>query len=344
MVVATVVTVAVAGLAGCDPKAPPREHVRLEGATMGTTWHATVVAAGVNANREAVQAALQGALDRVNRAMSTYDPESEISQFNRAPGGLPVPVSPDTFAVVARALEFAQVSDGAFDPSVLPLVLAWGFGGKDRAHQPGPQEIEEAADLVDYRAISIDADALTLTKARDAAQLDLSAIAKGFGVDQACAALDAGGYSDYLVEVGGEVRARGRNPLGMEWRLGIDRPDPGIERSGAIQAAVRLSNLALATSGDYRNYRVLDGQRVSHTIDPRTGYPIRHALASVSVLAPNCMDADALATCLNVLGPDEGLRLAESLPEVEAYLIVRKPDGTFETRMTSGFQARLIAP
>lgn len=328
---------------GCTPRPAAREHVLLEGPTMGTTWHVTVVGPGVAASGEALRSAVQSALDLVNQAMSTYDPDSELSQFNRAPAGVPVPVSEPTVRVMRRALEVAERSGGAFDPTVLPLVLAWGFGGNDRTEPPTIEEIAIAADLVDYHSVVVDTDARTLTKVRDGTCADLSAIAKGFGVDQVCRALDDAGRTDYLVEVGGEVRARGKNPRGADWRVGIDRPDPAIERSGAIQTAVAISGVALATSGDYRNFRVLDGQRVSHTIDPRTGHPIRHALASVSVIAATCMDADALATCVNVLGPEAGLEFIEAIPDTEAYLIIRQPAGTFEVKATPGFSTRLVS-
>jgi thiamine biosynthesis lipoprotein len=186
-----------------------------------------------------------------------------------------------------------------------------------------------------YRQIEVDAAEGTLQKRRSESRIDLSAIAKGFAVDRVGAAFLEAGYRDFMVEIGGEVTARGHNGSGLVWRIGIERPDAA---GRAVHVAVPLADLSLATSGDYRNFVERNGERVSHTIDPRTGRPIRHDLASVSVIHSSCMTADALATALEVLGPDEGFDLAEVL-ELPALFLVRTPDDRFEERPSAIWKA-----
>jgi FAD:protein FMN transferase len=300
------------------PQAPPAPVLRLTGPSMGTTWHATVVG-GEDPSR--ATAAIQGALDAVDVRMSTWKADSELSLLNQAAAGS-YALSPELAAVMAISFEVNLLSGGAFDVTVAPIVDAWGFGPAQPQAAPSPAEIEALRDLVGPDKLTFSDDGAELVKAADGVRADLSAVAKGYGVDQAAEALQALGYQDLMVEVGGEVRAHGRNPDGQPWRIGVERPDG----SAAVEQVVALDALAMATSGDYRNYRELDGQRVSHTVDARSGEPIRHGLASVSVLHPSCAWADAWATALNVLGPDDGPALAARL-DLPALFIVRSPDG-----------------
>ena len=305
-----------------------RDAVKLSGKTMGTTWHATAVGAS---DPEAAHAAVQAALDRVNDAMSTYKDDSELMRLNRAPVGEPFALSDGLWAVLTLAAQVSDASGGAFDVTVAPLVDAWGFGPADVQGAPDEAALAEARAAVGWEGLALDAG--TATRTRAGLRVDLSAVAKGYGVDQALSALQAMGVADAMVEVGGEVAVVGNSPAGEPWRVGVERPDG----SGGVEEAVPMTSGAMATSGDYRNYRVVDGVRVSHTIDPRTGAPIAHGLASVSVLAPTCAEADAWATALNVLGPEEGPALAEARGMAALFLV--HTGDAFEVRATTAWGA-----
>jgi len=300
---------------------------------MGTTWHVTLVDPPAGLAREAAAAGIDAALERVNAQMSTYRADSEVSRFNRAAPGEWFAVSADTAEVVATALEVHELSGGAFDITVGPLVDLWGFGAgsKGMGRVPAPAEIAAAAARVGSPALRARADPPALFKAADR-EIDLSAIAKGHGVDRAALWLEGNGVANYMVEVGGEVRTRGRNPQGGKWRIGIEAPE--LMRGRAI-TAVALSGESVATSGDYRNYFESGGRRYSHTIDPATARPVEHALASVTVVAADCRTADALATAIDVLGPDKGLAFAER-EQLPVFLVVRVGEG-FESRHSRAF-------
>lgn len=321
--------------AACAPAADhPALHV-LQGSTMGTTFAVRVVAADLGEGRlRRLQEAVAGELDRVDERMSTWRPESELSRFNRHQSTAPFPVSADTLAVFRQALEISELTGGAFDVTVAPLVDAWGFGPAGRpAAFPDSAEIERLRARVGYRQLAIDAAASTIRKSQASVSADLSALAKGYAVDRVAELLRAEGIDSYLVEVGGEVRARGRSERGDAWRVGIERPAPGPP---ALQRQLGLRDLALATSGDYRNYFEVDGRRLSHTIDPRSGRPVAHGLASASVIDPLCVRADALATALEVLGPEDGFRVAVENGWA-ALLIGRRRDGTLHELETPAF-------
>lgn len=326
--------------AACRPAAErPALHV-FEGPTMGTTFAVRVVAHELGAGRTAaLRAALERTLARVDERMSTWRPDSEVSRFNRARTTDRFPVSADTLAVFRHALEISELTGGAFDVTVGPLVDAWGFGPAGApAAFPTARDVERLRRRVGYRRLRIDLAASSVRKLEPRLESDLSALAKGYAVDQVAERLQAEGFDSYLVEVGGEVRAGGRSPRGDAWRVGIERPAVGPP---AVQRLVRLRDRALATSGDYRNYHELDGRRVAHTIDPRSGRPVDHGLASVSVVDPLCVRADAIATALGVLGPDAGFELAVEQGWA-ALLIVRRDDGALHERETPAF-ARLAA-
>lgn len=307
---------------------------RFQGSTMGTTYHVTVVDAPEDVSEEALDAGIEQRLETVNRLMSTYRDDSEVSIFNRMPAGDWVPVSSATAGVVAVALDIYRLSGGAFDVTVGPLVDLWGFGARGGAGErvPGAEEIEAARALTGSDALHVRFDPAALMK--DAPrQIDLSAIAKGFGVDEVAHWLEQQGVRDYMVEVGGEVRAAGRNPRGEKWRIGIEAPE--LLR-GQVARAIGISAKSVATSGDYRNYFEVDGKRYSHTIDPATGRPVEHALASVTVVSDNCTLADALATAIDVMGPERGMALAER-EGIAVFMLVRKADGAFEARSSPAF-------
>jgi thiamine biosynthesis lipoprotein len=309
------------------------------GASMGTTWSVSLVAPGLaDGERREIAQAIEARIDRVDELMSTWSPDSELSRFNRSTSTSPIPLSAETLEVFRVAAEVSELTGGAFDVTVSPLVAAWGFGATDRAPgPPPPDELERARARVGYRLLELDLEGGSLRK-RDAATVcDLSAVAKGFAVDEAGRALLERGHRDFLIEVGGEVLARGRRPDGARWRVAIERPDPGQR---AIHRVVELEGLAMATSGDYRNYIEVDGERFSHLIDPRTGRPVASGVASVSVVEPTAARADALATGLAVLGPERGYALAER-EGLAAYFLVRHGEGGLQALATPAFEPLL---
>jgi thiamine biosynthesis lipoprotein len=273
-------------------------------------------------------------VDGVDNAMSTYRPDSEIESFNRG-GTESFAASRDLIEVVSEAQRVARLTDGAFDITVGPLVDIWGFGPSGPTETPSEERLQELVAVTGFEQLEVDVEGGFLRKARSDCRIDLSAIAKGFAADRMSDALVREGLLHHMVEVGGEVRARGVNGSGEVWRIGIERPT-AVGRS--VHMAVSLADLSMATSGDYRNYVEREGMRISHTIDPRTGRPITHDLASVSVIHASCMTADALATALGVLGPDEGFELAEGL-DIPAFFLIRVDEGVFEERQTSVWEA-----
>ncbi len=324
-------------VAACLPGTtePGRETYAFRGATMGTYYAVKVAAEGLSDERLGeIKAMIEGELEDVNAKMSTWVEDSELSRFNRHAETTPFEVSAATFEVVSAALEIARLTGGAYDVTVGPLVNAWGFGAEGDLPDLSDQEIRRLIDGVGYAKLELEPAASTLRKLRGDLYCDLSSIAKGYAVDRVAEALASAGFSDVWVEVGGEVRAAGGSAEGRAWRLGIERPNL---RPGALQRIVPLDDAAVATSGDYRNYRERDGARISHIIDPRSGWPVRHRLASVSVVHPQCMIADALATALMVLGPEEGQELARR-EDLAVLFLVRDGDD-YRELMTPAFEA-----
>jgi thiamine biosynthesis lipoprotein len=318
---------------------PPRPYVDFGGASMGTTWSVKLASPDVDpANLQSISDAIQAELDEVVALMSTWEPDSEISRFNALRSTEPFHISPETVTVVQAALETSRLSNGAFDITVGPLVEAWGFGSRQRPDDP-PNEAVLASlrESVGYTLLDLDPGSGTLRKRREGVEVDLSAIAKGYGVDRVASRLDALGYHDWLVEVGGELRTAGRKLDGSVWRVAIEQPDVA---GRAIHLALPLEDRAMATSGDYRNFYEAEGVRLSHTMDPRTGRPITHGLASVTVIDTSTMRADALATALDVLGPEAGYALALERG-LAVHLIIRTGDDGFMTRSTPAFDAFL---
>lgn len=301
------------------------ELAEFHGSTMGTVY--TVKAVLVpSLEREQLKTAIERTLGGVNRLMSTYDPDSELSRFNRNPGGQWFPVSLETIRVFEVAERVGRLSGGALDITVGPLVNLWGFGPQKRRETlPSEEDLKTAMDRTGLRRIMLQADPPAVWKEKQDVYCDLAAVAKGYGVDRVTDLLREMGVHDCMVEVGGEVRVTGKKPGGENWRIGVAVPD------GSRQAfrILHLADLAMATSGDYFNYYERDGKRYSHTIDPKTGRPIEHNLASVTVVHQNCAEADAWATALNVLGPEKGMALAER-QKLPVLMIVREVEGFVE--------------
>lgn len=314
----------------------PGPVIEFAGETMGTGFVVKVAVPSMSRDEyRRVAAAVTEVLRSVNARLSTWEPESEISRFNRHASTEPFPASQALLEVMATARRVSERSGGAFDVTIRPLVQAWGFG--DHAKLPGgpePAELARLRERVGWHRIEV-RDA-ALVKSRPEVVCDLSAIAKGYGVDAVAAELVGLGYPDHLVEVGGELVAGGSRAEGRPWRVAIEQPDSETGRT--VHRALPLRDAAMATSGDYRNYYEQDGVRISHTIDPRTGRPVSHRLASVTVIDRQAMVADAWATALNVLGPEAGYTEAVE-EEVAAYFIVREADGGFSMRSTPAFDA-----
>ena len=326
-------------LVACAPPAAGPTVYDLRGATMGTQFSVKVILDGDTLGGEAaLQLLVERELALVDDRMSHYRADSEVSRFNRHAATTPFEVSAETFEVIAEAQRIAELTGGAFDITVGPLVEAWGFGASSPETPPSDAEVEALRRRLGFGRLRLDADALTIQKDEARLAIDLSAIAKGYGVDRVAEALESGGVERYMVEVGGEVRTAGLNAAGEPWRIAVEHPDPGAE---TFHRVLPLSGWAMATSGDYRNVREWEGRRLSHMIEPRTGRPVDHALASVTVVADRCMSADGLATAVSVLGPEAGFRFATT-HDIAALLLVRTSDGRFEERVTPAFR-RLLA-
>jgi len=307
------------------------------GATMGTTWSVRLVLAR-DADLHALHADIQGVLDAVVAQMSTWEPDSAISRFNRAGAGTWFEL-PGAFAeVLACALAIAEASDGAFDPTVGPAVDLWGFGAAQMPRRvPDAGLLETAASRIGWRRVRMEsARALQPGGLR----LDLSAIAKGYGVDLVAQRLRAAGIAGALVEVGGELYGYGRKPDGGPWRVLVEAA-PDEEAHDAEPRVLALDGRAVATSGDRWHGFEHDGERYTHTFDPRSGAPVRHAAASVTVVAGDAMHADAWATALTVMGREAGLAFAERRG-LAARFVSRDGSGLVES-MTAPFRALLDA-
>ena len=281
-----------------------------------------------------VDRALRASLDRINRLMSTWDPDSELSRFNRSTSLQPFSVSPETFDVFKWSMDVGILTGGALDVTIGPLVDAWGFGPSGpRNAAPTNEEIARLWEAIGPDRIELNPAALTVRKTRPDVRCDLSSVVPGYAADRLSTELSNRGFTDFLVDVGGEVLTRGRNETGTAWQVAIERPEP---HGDAIQRLVPISNLAITTAGDYRKYREVDGQRVTHILDPRTGRPLTHRLASVTVIDALAVRADAFDTALMVLGADEGMALAKKL-DLAVLFIERTGEG-FSERATPRFE------
>lgn len=282
----------------------PERHA-LSGPTMGTNWTAQFHANAVDP--ALISAALQGEVDLVDQQMSTWKSDSDLMQINRAPVGKWLPVSPELMAVLACGLEIGRLSGGAFDIGMGDAVTAWGFGAKEADTQAMRSALRQVR-LPAHEVLEIDPGASRLRKTAEIA-IDLSGIAKGYGVDRMMDALRRFGIRDALVGIDGDMRALGQRPDGRTWMVAVERPDPDLR---APLSMLEMSDCAVATSGDYRHWVDLGTQRLSHIMDPRRGGPLTKSPASVTVLAETSMEADAWATALMVQGSEAGARTARA--------------------------------
>ncbi len=309
------------------------EKLTARGTTMGVvSW--SVIAYGDTTMQQRLQQEVAAELDAVNLRMSTYLEDSEVTRFNRSDSTDWFEVSPETARVVHRALEISQLSEGAFDITVQPLVSLWSFS-KDKPasfQPPAADTISQALQSVGYQKLGVRKQPPAIRKSLPTLQIDLSAIAKGYAVDQVARRLQALGLENFLIEVGGEVRASGEKPDQIAWKVGIEEP---ASEARIPYRRFELFHKSLASSGDYRNFFEYQGQRYSHTIDPRTGFPVKHDVTSASVIATDCMTADALATAIMVLGRNGGMELAERAG-VQVLILERGEAGLVATG-TPGF-------
>ncbi|SFR43886.1 thiamine biosynthesis lipoprotein [Pseudidiomarina maritima] len=323
---------ALMGLAFFVSCTPAPQQISVSGETMGTTYHIRYVTANPNHSPERVKERVDAVLEQVNSQMSTYDPNSELSLFNQRKTTEPVVISRSLETVVRRALEIGEETDGLLDVTVGPLVNLWGFGPLGRPEQvPTEQQLLEVRDQVGYQYLTVENH--QLTKAVPDLYVDLSTIAKGYGVDRVAILLEQMEIRNYLVEIGGEMRMRGTKPGEQPWRIAVEQP---VTLDRAVQRIIEPGNNAVATSGDYRNYFEEDGVRYSHIIDPRTGYPIQHNLVSVTVISETCMDADAYATALTVMGAEKALEFANQ--KGLAVLLVTRENDQYKEYTSTAFK------
>lgn len=314
------------------PPTPNPGIITLRGRTMGTTYSIKVVSPEKNKKQD-IRTGIDALLQNINNYMSTYIKDSEISRFNAFDFVEWFDVAPDTARVVMEAQRISNLSGGAFDVTVGPLINLWGFGesGHDRVVPPH-NKIIEVKEYTGYKKLVVRYNPPALKKDHPRLYCSLSAIAKGFGVDKTGAYLESLGYRDYMVEIGGEIRCRGFKPGEKPWRLAIEKPDG----TRTYQMIIQLKDMSMATSGDYHNYFEKEGVRYSHTINPTTGRPITHTLASVTVLHSSCMTADGLATAINVMGPEKGFDLA--LKENLAVFMIIHKDNAFTEKQSPEFK------
>lgn len=320
-------------LAACGNAGVQYRQFDISGSTMGTTYSIKVVDPPSHLTRQTLVTQVNEELATLVGKFSTFDPQSELERFNHSRQTQWIPASAGLVEVLREARRVSEASAGAFDVTVGPLVDLWGFGpprGGDRI--PSEPELESLLSHVGYRKVEARNDPPAIRKLDPDTRVDLSAIAKGYAVDRVARLLETRGISRYLVEIGGELRGLGLNGNDEDWRVGIETPS---DTSPGLRMIITIDHTGVATSGDYHNYFMKNGQRYSHEIDPHTGKPVTHKLASVTVISPQTMHADAMATALMVLGPDAGFALA-AREGLAAYFIIRTANG-FVDRQTAAF-------
>ena len=325
-------------LAGCSLQ----KEVSFSGKTMGTTYHITVVT-GYFSSAKDLKDPIDQLLEAINNSMSTFRKDSEISRFNANQNtGEKFKISDDFFNVMTVAKTVYELTGGAWDGTVKPLENLWGFGNSENKKSiPAQSEIAAVLPDIGFNNIEISSDRY-LIKKKASLSLDLASIAKGYGVDQVAALIKTSGIKNFLVEIGGEVFAAGFRKDGKPWRIGINTPQTGSPFD-QVYKVVNLHNKGFATSGDYRNYFEAGGQRFSHILDPRNGYPVSNGVVSISIVADTCTFADGLATAVMVLGHKKGLERVNSIDHTECLIVVRTHDGKFVDYYSKGFKTYMTA-
>lgn len=325
-------------LFACDQQNRTKQYpLDYSDAIMGTSFTIKASALPGSIKIDELKVRIKDLLDKLNGQMSTYKQDSELSLLNKNQSTQWIAVSAELYSVLKEANNIAGLSQGAFDITVGPLVNLWGFGPDQMSFEvPGDKLIQQQLTKIGYHHLLFDDNKQQVRKEIPDLYLDLSAIAKGYAVDQVGLLLEKHGIADYMVEIGGELRLKGNNIANQPWRIAVEKPTADKRM---IQKVLPLSDISLATSGDYRNFFEQDGVRFSHTIDPRSGMPVTHKLASITILSDTTMKADGLATALMVLGPVQGFKMAEE--EKIAALFIIKKDDMFIEKATSSFINRL---
>jgi len=327
------------GILGCENKTQTFE---LNGYTMGTTYSVVYLQNQYFVEKEVLQQQVDSLLNKLNLQMSTYIENSEISQFNSLNEKRTFTPSSEFFEVVSRSQNISNQTRGAFDITIMPLVNLWGFGPgfKKNISVPKKDEIDEILKNSGFKNLIVSHN--SISKKIPSLKIDLNAVAKGFAVDCVSELLEKWKIRNYLVEIGGEIRCLGANSEGNFWTVGIDKPISEANSQRKIESILKISNSAVATSGDYRNFFEDNGTIYSHIINPYTGYPVKNRVASATVIAPFCTEADAWATALLVMGED-GIEKIENLEGYEAILYIRK-ENKFQKIMTSGINSIMLNP
>jgi thiamine biosynthesis lipoprotein len=297
---------------------------------MGSHYIVTIDSPG-DVDADSVQQEIETRFEDINRQLSNWDPQSEISRFNASDSLDWYPVGADVVTIAREAGRLHELTGRALDPTLAPLIEAWGFGASQPRVAPGDAQISEALQRVGWRHVEIRADPPAIRRLRPGVQLNLSSLAPGFAADEVGRILRRRGLKSYVIDVGGETLAGESRRSGAGWRLGVESPLGGLER------VVEVTSQAIATSGDYRNVRLVNGRRVSHILDPATGRPVENPPAQVSVLHSSCMTADGLATAMMVLGTERGLELAEQL-QVDVMFLEVSDNGEISERSTGRFR------
>lgn len=323
--------------AGC---ARTPQELAIAGPTMGTTYSIKVASTPASVDAHALRVAADEVLERIDLSMSGYRDDSEISRFNASASTDWFEVSTDLATVVDYALQVSRASEGTFDITVGPLVAAWGFGAQgEPIDLPDAARLAELKAQVGYEKLEARLQPPALRKADASLKVDLNGIAPGYAVDLMTERFRSMQLSHFMIDIGGEVRAQGRNARGQLWRIAVERP---IDAEPEPYAIVQLDDAAVTTSGEYRHYFDRDGHRYSHTIDPRTGRPVEHTLASVVVIGPTSMYTDAWTTALNVLGTEAGMTLATKLDMPVMFIEARGTE--LHSVTTPQFAAYVAAP
>lgn len=309
-------------LAGCD-SGRSLPTIELQGPAMGSRYAVTVVQPPAGLTAASLRSDIDAILARITGRFSTYQPDSELSRLNRTPARGWTDVSDELRTVIDAGLDISRRSAGAFDVTVGPLVDVWGFGPRFREdHLPTARQIQLVRERVGYAHLRTRAQPAAVYRTRPGIEIDLNGIVPGYVADLVATRLEQLGARHYLVDMGGELRLSGHNPQRQPWQVAIEKP---VADAKSAQRVLPLTDCAVSTSGDYRNFFEIDGRRYSHEIDPRTGYPVAHGLVSVTVIADTAMNADAWATALLVLGPEQGPLLAER--EALAVLFIQRQAG-----------------
>lgn len=316
-----------------------RELVVFTGNTMGTTYSIKVIGnfKKIKITPKDMKKKIKNTLKEVNNQMSTWQKDSEITIFNKSMSTDWQRISYDFAYVVNKAIETSELSNGYFDITVAPLVNAWGFGPDSEISAPTVEKLKEIRQYMGYEKLAVKLSPPSIKKEVPEVTIDLSAIAKGFGVDKVGQLIEKLGFRNYMVEIGGEVRVNGKNIKNNFWKVGIASPVD----NGTLTNIIKLENKSVATSGDYRNYREVNGKRISHTINPKTEFPVSHNLASVTVIADTCCEADALATAFNTMGMDSAMAIAEE--KLIPVFFIYHENNEFKTLSNHQFDKLMIS-